>query len=206
VRDRNPEIATVGLDLSPGMATATLAKGTPAGLADAMQLPVRTASCTHAIAAHMLYHVPDIALAAAELARVVGPTGLVAIVTNGRDHLHELDAVASDAFASVTGLPSTAPARSSARFLLDDAPRLVAPALTVVGVDRMRREIVVTDPAPIVDYVESEESLLAPVMPTGTTWTDVLREVETRVGAVIDRSGGFIVHSDVGMLLCRAAS
>jgi SAM-dependent methyltransferase len=204
VRARFPQITAVGVDLSPGMAATTFATGTPACVADAMQLPIRTASCTHAIAAHMLYHVPDIALAATELARVVGPSGLVAIVTNGRDHLRALDRVASDALESLSGRPWTAPARSAARFFLDDAPRLVASALAVVGVDRMRREIVVTDPAPIVDYVASTESLYGPAMEHGS-WSTVLREVAARVGAVIECRGAFTVHSDVGVVLCRPA-
>jgi SAM-dependent methyltransferase len=203
LRERHPGIATVGLDLSAGMARATLRTGTPAVVADAMQLPLRTNSCDVAIATHMLYHVPDIALAAAELARVVGPAGIVAIVTNGRDHLRELDALSRPAVESVTGSPWTAPARSSARFLLDDAAALVAPALTVVGIDRARREIVVPEPAPIVAYVESEESLYGPALPTGTTWAGVLRAVETRVVAIIEREGAFVVHSDVGVLICR---
>ena len=39
LRERHPGVATVGLDLSPGMAAATLDTGTPAAVADAMQLP-----------------------------------------------------------------------------------------------------------------------------------------------------------------------
>jgi SAM-dependent methyltransferase len=204
VRDRHPGITTVGLDLSGSMARATLHTGAHAGVADAMQLPIRTDSCDLAIATHMLYHVPDIALAASELARIVGPSGIVAIVTNGRDHLRELDALSSPAVESVTGSPWTAPARSSARFLLDDAATLIAPALTVIGIDRVRREIVVPEPAPIVAYVESEESLYGPALPNGTTWDDVLREVEARVAVVVARDGAFVVHSDVGVLVCRA--
>jgi SAM-dependent methyltransferase len=125
LRDRHPGITTIGLDLSPGMASATRASGAPAGVADAMQLPLRSSSCDVAIAAHMLYHVPDIALAANEIARVVDPTGVVAVVTNGRDHLAALDELSCDAVAAVGGAPWTAPARSAARFLLDDAPSLV---------------------------------------------------------------------------------
>jgi SAM-dependent methyltransferase len=84
------------------------------------------------------------------------------------------------------------------------AATLVAPALTVVGFDRLRREIVVTDPAPIVAYIESMESLYEPVVPTGTSWVDVLDVVESRVTAIIERQGAFTVNSDAGVLLCRA--
>jgi hypothetical protein len=68
----------------------------------------------------------------------------------------------------------------------------------------LSREIVVTESAPIVAYVESEESLFEPALPSGTGWTDVLHEVEAQVGAVIVRDGAFVVHSDVGVLVCRA--
>jgi SAM-dependent methyltransferase len=201
---RYPGIAGLGLDLSFGMAAAALATGAAAGVADAMQLPIRTASCDVAIAAHMLYHVPDLAPAALELARVVGPDGIVAIATNGRNHLRELDELSSVAVAAVTDSPWTAPARSAARFLLDDAAALIAPALAVVALDRASREIVVTEAAPIVAYVESEESLYEQAVPSGTTWADVLHEVETRVAAIVERDGAFVIHSDVGVLLCRA--
>ena len=201
---RHPRTASVGLDLSPGMAAVTLATGAPAGVADAMHLPIRSASCDIAIAAHMLYHVPDIALAATELARVTSPSGVIAIVVNGRNHLLELDEVASAAYAAVTGTPWTTPTRSSVRFLLDDAARLLAPALTVVELHRTSREIVVTDPAPVVAYVESEESLFDPALPSGTSWADVLREVDARVREIIERDGAFTIHSDSGVVLCRS--
>ena len=203
LRDRHPDSTAIGLDLSAGMARAALGTGRPAVIADAMQLPIRTGGCDVAIAAHMLYHVPDIALAAAELARVVGPAGVVAIVTNGRDHLRELDALSGTAVESVAGSRWSAPSRSHARFLLENAAALVAPALTVIAVDRASREIVVSEPGPIVAYVESEESLYGPALPDGRTWADVLREVEARVVEVVERDGAFVVHSDVGVLLCR---
>lgn len=204
LRARHPAITTVGLDLSPGMAQATLDTGSPAAVADAMQLPIRNASCDVAIGAHMLYHVPDIALAATELARVTDPAGIIAIVTNGHDHLRELDELASAAFATVTGSSLTAPARSAARFLLDDATALVAPALTVVALHRVNHEIVVPDPAPLVAYIDSEESLLDPALPSGTSWADVLSEVEQRARDVIERDGAFVIHTDGGVLLCQA--
>jgi hypothetical protein len=152
----------------------------------------------------MLYHVPDIALASTELARVVGGVGVVAIATNGGNHLRELDQLSSDAVAAVTGEPWMAPARSAARFLLDDAAALIAPALAVVALDRASREIVVTEPAPIVAYVESEESLYDTALPDGVSWADVLAEVEARVVAIIEREGAFVVHSDSGVMLCRS--
>jgi hypothetical protein len=36
-------------------------------------------------------------------------------------------------------------------------------------------------------------------------WPDVLAEVEARAATVIERDGAFVVHGDVGVLLCRPA-
>jgi len=98
-----------------------------------------------------------------------------------------------------------APSRSAARFHLEDAPGLVAPALTTIAVEHSRREIIVPDPAPVVAYVASTESLYDPSVPDGILWADVLAEVEAMVAAAIERDGAFTVHTDGGMLLCRAA-
>jgi len=57
----------------------------------------------------------------------------------------------------------------------------------------------------VLAYVESEESLFDPVLPSGVQWTDVLGEVDARVRAVIERDAAFTIHSDSGVALCRSA-
>jgi SAM-dependent methyltransferase len=205
LRERHPGITTIGFDLSAGMTRAARDSGSATAVADAMQVPACTQAFDVVLCSHMLYHVPDIGLAARELARVVAPDGLVAIVTNGARHLHELDALTSDAFRSVTGADWDAPARSAARFLLDDAPRLVAPALTVVRSERRSNTITVPDAAPLVAYVDSEQSLFEPAIPTGTSWESMLGAFAQQATAAIGRDGEFVIHSDVGVLLCRSA-
>jgi SAM-dependent methyltransferase len=204
-RARHPGIGAIGFDLSAGMARAARATGSPTAVADAMQIPARTAHFDLVICAHMLYHVPDIPRAGAELARVAGADGLVAIVTNGVRHLHELDALTSDACVAVTGARWDAPARSAARFLLDDAPALLAPALDVVRLERANRTITVAEPAPLVAYVESERSLFEPALPAREIWDAVVETVDWLATEAIARDGAFVVHSDVGVLLCRAS-
>lgn len=203
LRDRHPGITTIGFDLSAGMALAARESGSATAVADAMQVPARTDGFDLVLCTHMLYHVPDIGIAARELARVVAPDGIVAIVTNGARHLHELDQLTSDAFRSVTGAAWDAPARSAARFLLDDAPALIAPALEVVHSERISRTITVPVAAPITAYVQSERSLFEPSIPTGISWDTLLGVFERDVTAAIARDGAFVIHSDVGVLLCR---
>jgi SAM-dependent methyltransferase len=205
LRERHRGIATIGFDLSAGMARAARDTGSSTAVADAMQIPARDGAFDVVLCTHVLYHVPDIALAARELARVAAPDGIVAIVTNGARHLHELDALTSDSFRSVTGADWNAPARSAARFLLDDAPNLVAPALRVAHSARMSNRITVPDAAPLVAYVDSERSLFEPAIPPETTWDALLRAFEAHATDAIARGGPFVIHSDVGVLLCRPA-
>jgi SAM-dependent methyltransferase len=203
LRDRHPGIMTIGFDLSAGMARLARDTGSPSAVSDAMQVAARADTFDLVICAHMLYHVPDIGLAARELARVVTRGGVVAIVTNGARHLRELDTLTSDSFRSVTGADWNAPARSAARFVLDDAPDLMAPALRVVHSERMSRTITVPDIAPVVAYVDSERSLFESAIPAGTTWATLLGAFEQHAADAIARDGAFVIHSDVGVLLCR---
>jgi SAM-dependent methyltransferase len=80
----------VAVDSSPAMVAATAAAGVEAMLGDVQQLPFRDGAFDAAVAAWMLYHVPDRDRAIGELARVLRPGGRLIAVTNGREHLAEL--------------------------------------------------------------------------------------------------------------------
>jgi SAM-dependent methyltransferase len=66
------------------------ARGVDARVGDAQELPFEDESFDCALAAWMLYHVPEPERAVAELARVLRPGGRLVAVTNGRKHLQEL--------------------------------------------------------------------------------------------------------------------
>ncbi|MGH9104645.1 MAG: class I SAM-dependent methyltransferase [Acidimicrobiales bacterium] len=82
----------LGLDLSVGMLRAAerVASGAYVVAADARAMPVRDRSVSLVIAAHMLYHVPDPAVAMSELRRVIRSGGRALVVLNADDHLCEL--------------------------------------------------------------------------------------------------------------------
>lgn len=80
----------VATDLSPRMVELARARGVDARLADVQQLPFGDGEFDVAVAAWMLYHVPDLARGLAELARVLRPGGRLVAVTNSRFHLMEL--------------------------------------------------------------------------------------------------------------------
>ncbi|MGH3104155.1 MAG: class I SAM-dependent methyltransferase [Gaiellaceae bacterium] len=78
------------LDISPRMVELALGRGIDAVVGDAQELPYPDGSFDCAVAAWMLYHVPDVDRALAELARVLREGGRLVAVTNYSDHLKEL--------------------------------------------------------------------------------------------------------------------
>jgi len=78
------------LDSSERMVELARARGVAARVGDVQELPFADASFDAALAAWMLYHVPDVERAISELARVLRPGGRLVAVTNGVEHLREL--------------------------------------------------------------------------------------------------------------------
>jgi SAM-dependent methyltransferase len=83
----------VALDQSQRMVELTRARGVEALAGDVQELPFADGEFDCAVAAWMLYHVPDVDRALGELARVLVPEGRLVAVTNGDAHLEELRAL-----------------------------------------------------------------------------------------------------------------
>lgn len=83
-------VEVVGIDQSEAMVAEQRAKGIDARVGDVQQLPFADGEFDVAVAAWMLYHVPDLDRGLAELARVLKPGGMLVAVTNAVDHLREL--------------------------------------------------------------------------------------------------------------------
>ena len=80
----------VAIDISPRMVELARGRGVDARLGDVQELPFADREFDCAVAAWMLYHVPDVPRALGELARVLRPGGRLVAVTNGLDHLQEM--------------------------------------------------------------------------------------------------------------------
>jgi SAM-dependent methyltransferase len=80
----------IGVDQSERMVEIQQARGIDARCGDVEDLAFGDAEFDVAVAAWMLYHVPDLDRALAELVRVLRPGGRLVAVTNGVDHLQEL--------------------------------------------------------------------------------------------------------------------
>ena len=88
VRELGCEV--IASDQSERMVELTRARRIDARVADVQDLPFRDGEFDCAIAAWMLYHVPDVDRALAELAGVLRPGGRLVAVTNSPEHLGEL--------------------------------------------------------------------------------------------------------------------
>jgi ubiquinone/menaquinone biosynthesis C-methylase UbiE len=83
-------VDVIAVDQSEGMVDLTRARGIDARVADVQALPFADGEFDVAVANFMLYHVPDLDRALAELARVVRPGGRLVAATNGVGQLAEL--------------------------------------------------------------------------------------------------------------------
>jgi SAM-dependent methyltransferase len=83
-------VGLVGIDQSEGMVAEQRARGIDARVGDVQELPFEDGEFDVAVAAWMLYHVPDLDRGLAQLARVLKPDGTLVAVTNSVEHLQEL--------------------------------------------------------------------------------------------------------------------
>ncbi len=87
-------VELVAVDQSQRMVEIACTRGVDALVADVQELPFENGSFDVAVAAWMLYHVPDLDRGLSELARVLRPQGRLVAATNCADHLAELFALA----------------------------------------------------------------------------------------------------------------
>jgi SAM-dependent methyltransferase len=87
-RELGAEVSFV--DFSPRMVELARARGVDAREGDVQELPFADGSFDTVVAAWMLYHVPDLDRALAEMARVLTEGGALIAVTNSVRHIAEL--------------------------------------------------------------------------------------------------------------------
>lgn len=165
-RERIPESWQVTLtDLSPGMieeakqTTKNIDASFDYKVVDAQAIPFDDNSFNLVIANHMLYHVPDLAKAIAEVRRVLKPGGTFAAATNGKAHMLELDQFIIDLVA--VHLPDlTLERMSELSFRLDngaDAIRQQFEKLKMIEVPN--NALKVTEVEPFMNYIFSMNRL-----------------------------------------------
>lgn len=189
-----------GADLSVGMVQcARRATDGPLVVCDAQAVPFDDDAFDVTFAMHMLYHVPDRALALDELRRVLRPDGVALVVSNFESHLRELDDLLVASASATVGVDRLAD-RSSSRFNMDDGAAELEAAFGSVRAHPFLSELVLTDIEPVVSYARSMGAWVAD---TEHELDAVIPELERRVAATIATEGAFRVRTAAGCFVCR---
>ncbi|MEW1655706.1 class I SAM-dependent methyltransferase [Streptomyces sp. NPDC093707] len=197
LRQDRPGLRLLGLDVSPGILADVAG---PVAVADAVRLPLPSASVDAALALHMLYHVEDMPAGIAELSRVVKPDGRLIVTTNSERDKAELARLWERAAADVLGVEK-GPERISlsARFPLEKAVDLLGTCFGHVETIALPGTITVRSPEPVVAHMKSYRAWAdrqdAPFEET----IERAREIVTEH---IEKSGSFEIGCLSGMLVC----
>lgn len=195
-RERLPQgLHTVLGDLSTGMASHTCRAlvGLPgfSFLAlDAQALPFPTGSFDRVVANHMLYHVPDLPRALAEIVRVLKPRGRLVAATNGDEHMHELHETIREAKPDYAG-----PDRSLRSFTLENATEVLHPFFTHLEVRRFPDELLVTEAGPLLDYILSMGAIYDRLKPGEQN------ALEARIRTKLAAGNAFRITKSVGLVI-----
>lgn len=144
-------------DLSPGMVQQARQKLEPVRHAfqfeviDAQAIPYESQSLDGVIANHMLYHVPDRDGALSESRRVLKPDGRFYTSTIGQAHLQEIAELVArfDPGLSMWG------EKPSDSFTLENGAAQLERWFGTVILARYEDDLIVTEPADLVDYIFS---------------------------------------------------
>jgi SAM-dependent methyltransferase len=170
------------------------------GEADA--LPFADGEFASASARHMLYHVPDIPAALAELGRVAGPEGTILVATNGRRNSPHMADLEADVFAEF-GLepppfPSDAFSTANAREFLDAAYVEVHETI-------LRNAFVFDDAAPIVRYLMTQMGAQR-AADDPRQFAEIHERMTVRAHERLKAMGGvWRDPKEVGLYICRPA-
>ena len=164
---------------------------------DVQALPFADAAFDAAMAMHMLYHVPSIALAASELRRVVRPGGVLYAFTNSeraQAELHVLiDRNGCDPFAG-----------GENRFTNENGKAQLQTAFDDVQLKEFTNSrLVVTDPECVADEVQRNRYIIEPGLRAGVLWDDLVTSVRAAVAEIVARDGAFVISERHGLFTCR---
>src|SRR5512136_226465 len=126
LRERVPHGQLIAGDLAWGMLRDLRAKGAPGDVvllnADAETLPLADASCDVILASYVMFFVPDIPRALAEMHRVLRPGGALLAVTMAHVYQEEMRVVVNRALARLGGSDATHWGTIQHRFSLESGP------------------------------------------------------------------------------------
>jgi ubiquinone/menaquinone biosynthesis C-methylase UbiE len=203
LHQRNHRGLVCGLDIAPGMLPAARerAPDTSLMIGDAARVPFVNDSFDCVLAMHMLYHVPDRPAAIGELRRVLRGSGTALVLTNGLQHLAELDDLVAAATLEVLGREVRPMQRGQERFNVEGAPVQLEPFFDSVELHEMNSELLITEIEPLLAYVGSMRTVLT--QPDAAVGQAVVDAVDRRARALLDANGVVRARTVVGCFVCN---
>lgn len=157
---------------------------------DAQALPLPGRSFNRIVANHMLYHVPDLPRALAEFVRVLQPAGCLVAATNSKENMHELFELIREVKPDYAG-----PDRNILGFTLENAAQVLSPFFPRIEVRHYPDELLVTEAAPLLDYILSMGSL------KGSLDQNAKASLVRLIRAKIDAGGVFRITKSLGLVV-----
>lgn len=155
---------------------------------DAQAIPFDNACFDAVIACHMLHHVPNRCQALAEFRRVLRPGGHLYAATSGRDHMRELYTLAQR-FAPLLGIERGFAKKGM--FALETGRDEISYWFDECTLALYEDALVVTDAAPLVEYLLSGSAQYMMTDPMITAFTQFLEaEIEPTGALLITKNSG----------------
>jgi SAM-dependent methyltransferase len=171
--------------------------------ADAQALPFPNHTFDVVLANHMLYHVPDIDRALAEIHRVLKPHGIVLAATNSSSNMPELNALFRRAVLLLTDFnyKNNYPESIDRPFALENAAQIVGRHFGAVARYDLPSALIFPEAAPVLAYLDSMRDLREPGLPADITWDAFMEQMADQVQRLIAHSGKLVVKKLSGVII-----
>ncbi len=203
VRQRVPQGELVAGDLSHGMLQRIRERQNENAhivRLNAQQLPFPAHTFDVVLANHMLFFVPDIALALGEIRRVLRPEGCLLAATNSANTMAEFDTLSRRA-CTLLGFPGVRFESPHNRFTLENGPKQLARYFRAVARYDIPSHFRFAEPEPALAYIDSLRALNEPQLPDELSWEEFMDAVEKQIRRLIRRAGELRVQKLSGALV-----
>ncbi|MEP7286066.1 MAG: methyltransferase domain-containing protein [Chloroflexota bacterium] len=205
VKARIPHGVLIGGDLSLGMAYRALQHPDVDLVlnADAQILPFADNTFDVVLANHMLYHLPNLDAALADIQRILKPTGRLIAATNSQYNLPEFDQLFRRAYGLLGAVgPDVEPMRSTAHnFHLEDGAMKLSHHFFAVARYDLPGAFVFPSVQPALDYINSTRALREPQLPRRIAWDDFMSVMSDQIQRLINHFGELMVNKLSGVLI-----
>lgn len=149
------------------------------------------------VANHMLYHVPNLDAALAEVRRVLKPTGRFFAATNGDDHMREIKELALELAPQVTEFEWP-----RLTFRLENGRSFLTSAFDYIDLLPYEDSLEVTEVEPLIAYVQSMTLLKVIDVDEETAYAKI-NELAAAVAEEIEEKGAFHITKSQGLFTAQ---